>query len=128
MKIYQELDLDHFEAWSGAVCTLERIREEDKTRELESILEELYPEGMSASELNDLLWFESEGVYGWLGIKTDEELEAENEKRKEAISARTFADFCDCFYGCDGCPLEHMPLPCEESWAQWKEGLNNAGN
>lgn len=40
MRIYSELDLNTFEAWSGAVNTLDRIRREGKCEELESILEE----------------------------------------------------------------------------------------
>lgn len=43
MRIYSELDLNTFEAWSGAVNTLDRIRREGKCEELESILEEKLP-------------------------------------------------------------------------------------
>lgn len=75
MKVFYELDLNTFEAWCGAVDTLDRIREEGKTDELEDILDELYPDGMSETELNDLLWFEPETVYEWLGISEDEEEE-----------------------------------------------------
>ena len=82
MRIYTDLDLDTFGAWSGAVSTLDRIREEGKTRDLEAILEDLYPDGMDETALNDLLWFEPDTVFGWLGIRTDEELEAEEEARE----------------------------------------------
>ena len=84
MKITYELDLNSFEAWSGAIATLERIRNADKCEELESLLEELYPDGMTETELNDLLWFDDERVFEWLGIRTydtiyDELKEAEEE-------------------------------------------------
>ena len=75
MRIYSETSLENFEAWSGAVDTLDRVREEGKCDELESILEDLYPDGMSKTELNDLLWFEPETVYEWLGIEEEEEEE-----------------------------------------------------
>ena len=75
MKIYSETSLENFEAWSGAVNTLDRVREAGKCDELESILEDLYPDGMSETELNDLLWFEPETVYEWLGIEEEEEEE-----------------------------------------------------
>ena len=75
MKIYSETSLENFEAWSGAVDTLDRVREAGKCDELESILEELYPDGMSETELNDLLWFEPETVFEWLGIEEEEEEE-----------------------------------------------------
>ena len=73
MKIYSETSLENFEAWSGAVDTLDRVREAGKCDELESILEDLYPDGMSETEINDLLWFEPETVYEWLGIEEEEE-------------------------------------------------------
>jgi len=75
MKIYRETSLENFEAWSGAVGTLDRVKEAGKCDELESIIEELYPDGMSETELNDLLWFEPETIYEWLGIEEEEEEE-----------------------------------------------------
>lgn len=75
MRIYSETSLENFEAWSGAVDTLDRVREAGKCDELESILEELYPDGMSKTELNDLLWFEPETVFEWLGMEEEEEEE-----------------------------------------------------
>ena len=73
MTITYELDLERFEAWSGAKDTLDRVREEGKCSELENILEDLYPDGMTETDLNDLLCFDSESVYEWLGIDNDEE-------------------------------------------------------
>ncbi len=80
MKIYKEESLSNFEWWSGAVATADRIWEERGTEgwnELEAILEDAYPDGMDETELNDLLWFEPETVFEWLGIgdKEDEEEE-----------------------------------------------------
>lgn len=75
MKVYYELDFQSFEAWSGAVETQSRIIEEGYTEQFEAILEDLFPNGMTETELNDLLWFESERVYEWLGISCDEDEE-----------------------------------------------------
>lgn len=86
MKIYSEISLENFGAWSGAVDTLDRVREEDKCDELEAILEDLYPDGMSETELNDLLWFEPEQIFEWLGIEEedeDEETEEDDEEEEE---------------------------------------------
>ena len=77
MTITYELDLNSFKAWSGAVDTLERIQREGKCAELENVLEELYPDGMTETELNDLLWFDSESVYEWLGIRSEGQIEKE---------------------------------------------------
>ena len=68
MKMTYDLDLETFEAWQGGISTLERVKEQGKCRELEAILEDLYPEGMTETELNDLLWFEEEQVFYWCGI------------------------------------------------------------
>ena len=79
MKITYELDLATFKAWSGAVDTLDRIREEGKCEEMEFLLDELYPDGMSETELNDLLRFDSDCVFETLGI-SDEDEEDEDEE------------------------------------------------
>ena len=80
MQVSYELDLNTFEAWSSAVYTINRVRKEGKCRELECILEELYPDGMTETQLNDILWFDSEWVYEMLGINDEEEDEDEEEE------------------------------------------------
>ena len=86
MTITYELDLNSFQAWSGAKETLERIQREGKCAELENVLEELYPDGMTETELNDLLWFDSESVYEWLGIRSEEQIEKEIEEAEEELA------------------------------------------
>jgi hypothetical protein len=87
MRIYSELvDLNTFEAWSGAINTLDRIRREGKCEELESVLEELYPEGIDKTALNDLLWFESETVYEWVGLRTESQIKSEIEEAKSELA------------------------------------------
>ena len=85
MTMTYELDLNSFEAWSGAKETLERIQREGKCAELENILEELYPDGMTETELNDLLWFEPETVYEWLGIRSEEQIKKEIEEAEAEL-------------------------------------------
>ena len=59
MKIYSDISLDNFEAWSGGYDTLEVVRDKGLLERLEAILEEdIFPEGCSDTELNDFLWFE----------------------------------------------------------------------
>ena len=88
MTITYELDLNRFEAWSGAKETLERIQREGKCAELENVLEELYPDGMTETELNDLLWFDSETVYEWLGIRSEWQIEKEIEEAEEELEEK----------------------------------------
>lgn len=88
MTITYELDLNSFEAWSGAKDTLDRIQREGKCAELENVLEELYPDGMTETELNDLLWFDSESVYEWLGIRSESQIEKEIEEAEEELEEK----------------------------------------
>lgn len=86
MTITYELDLNRFEAWSGAKETLERIQREGKCGLLEQILEDIYPDGMTETQLNDLLWFDSESVYEWLGIRSEEQIEKEIKEAEEELA------------------------------------------
>ena len=85
MTITYELDLNRFEAWSGAKETLERIQREGKCSLLEQILDDIYPDGMTETELNDLLWFESETVYEWLVIRSEGQIEKEIEEAEAEL-------------------------------------------
>ena len=85
MTITYELDLNSFQAWSGAKDTLDRIQREGKCDLLEQILEDIYPDGMTETELNDLLWFDSESVYEWLGIRSEEQIENEIKEAEEEL-------------------------------------------
>ena len=85
MTITYELDLNSFQAWSGAKDTLDRIQREGKCGLLEQILEDTYPDGMTETELNDLLWFDSESVYEWLGIRSEEQIENEIKEEEEEL-------------------------------------------
>ena len=71
MKITREMNLRKFEAWSGAKNTLNKLIELDKCEELEAVLEDLYPEGMTETQLNDVLWFDNEWIYETLGIEEE---------------------------------------------------------
>lgn len=88
MTITYELDLNSFQAWSGAKETLERIQREEKCAELETVLEELYPNGMTETELNDLLWFDSESVYEWIGIRSEAQIEKEIEEAEAELEEK----------------------------------------
>jgi len=86
MKIYTEISLEEFEAWSGAVDTLERIRNAGKCDLLESVLEDAYPDGMDETQLNDILWFEDEWCYEMCGLRTESEIRQEIEEAEERIA------------------------------------------
>lgn len=73
MKIIKEMEIRDFEAWSGAVHTLNKIIEFDKCDEFDNLIDELYPDGLTDTELNDILWFEEEWIFESLGINEDDE-------------------------------------------------------
>ena len=86
MKIYTEQSLANFKFWSGAETTAQRIWEEQGSEgfdQLEAILEDLYPDGIDEMDLNDLLWFDADTVYEWLGIDDEEEEDEEDDDDEE---------------------------------------------
>lgn len=71
MRLYTN-GLSSYEPWSGAVDFYNEIVEEGKLKELEDALDELYPDGMSETELNDLLWHDEDWLRGFLDMDTEE--------------------------------------------------------
>ncbi len=126
MRIYKDFDFDSFTPWSGAVKTYNRIATEGKGDALEAILDDIYPDGMTETELNDLLWFEPETVFEWLGI-SDEEEESEEETAEptewtDPADYSAFDDFCQ---DCDCCPFDKVcktKEECKKRFAELKGG------
>ena len=73
MTIKTETNLRNFEAWSGAVDTKKIILDAGLEEEFEILIDELYPEGLTDTELNDILWFDPDWILESLGIKEEEE-------------------------------------------------------
>ena len=87
MKITKEISLKRFDAWCGAEKTLDKIISEGKAEALEFILEDLYPEGMDETQLNDLLRFDSEWCFEAVGIRTESEIESELKEAEEELES-----------------------------------------
>lgn len=73
MKIYREESLESFEFWSEAKKIVDRLTSEE-LEDLEPIIEDIYPDGIGETELNDLFWFDTEEVLSWIGLTEDEVL------------------------------------------------------
>ena len=71
MKTHTETTLRNFNAWSGAKDTKELILENRKEDEFDTLIEELYPDGLSEGMLNDILWFEEEWICEMLNIDNE---------------------------------------------------------
>lgn len=64
---------NYFKPWAGAIDTYNKIEEADLVNEFESLVEELYPDGIEETQLNDLLWFEPEFILESLGLSEETE-------------------------------------------------------
>ena len=72
MKVYSEMNLRNFKFWCGAKDNAETLTSEQLDM-VESILGELYPDGMRKTQINDLFWFEFDTIREWLGIEKEED-------------------------------------------------------
>ena len=77
MRIYREIPLTEFEFWAGGKDTVEELTDSE-LEQIEQILEEIYPEGMSEFEINDLFWFERDLIAEWLGYEDFDEIMERN--------------------------------------------------
>ena len=77
MKYYKEESLSNFEFWSGAKDRAEVLTVEDFDN-IEAQLEDLYPDGMSETDINDFFWFEEDTIAQMLGFSDWEELERDH--------------------------------------------------
>lgn len=91
MKIIQEMNFADFEPWSGACATYNRICDENKEFEMEDYLEEIFPDGCTDTELNDLLCFDSEMIYEALGIVDENGLSEQGTEYKVISNDYNFA-------------------------------------
>ena len=69
MIIKTNTNLRDFNAWAGAIYTKNLILDAGKEEEFEEIIEQCYPEGISDTNLNDILWFDRDWVLEILGIE-----------------------------------------------------------
>ena len=74
--------LRQFNFWSGAKETAEVLRFE-QLDQIETILEDCYPDGMTDTQINDIFWFESDWIAEQLGFKDWESLVKHNKGEDE---------------------------------------------
>lgn len=82
MKIYEEKSLRDFEFWSGAKDTVKYLTL-DELDTIESILEDIYPDGMEDTQINDLFWFDDDWIAEMLGYNDFEEIMNRDEEDEE---------------------------------------------
>lgn len=140
MKIISETSLDRFDAWSGGRDTLDVLIEKDLCDQLETMLEnDIFPDGCTDTELNDLLWFERDTIAEWLGFSDWEDLENVGEEDEEASFEETCAKLHECIEnkddfhtfcvscGCSSCPFDahcKLMLKCEAAYNLMLDGYS----
>lgn len=68
MRIYEEKRLRDFEFWSGAKDRVEYLTDNELDT-IESIFEDMYPDGMEDTQINDIFWFEEDWIAEMLGYE-----------------------------------------------------------
>ena len=81
-------DFSDYSPWSGAVDTYNKLVDAHKLDELESLLDEWFDGEATTTQINDVIWLESENVLAALGLKetkfravstVDDEIDSEEE-------------------------------------------------
>lgn len=95
MVVHFELSLENFQAWSGGKDTMDCLSHSE-LESLEQHLTELYPDGMTDTELNDFLWFERDLIAELLGYRNADAMLSQDEENWEehynSILAEEFPD------------------------------------
>ena len=71
------MDFSDYQPWAGARDTYALIAYHNKLEDLDELITECYPKGLTETELNDILWFDSKWVLDNLGIEVDDNDELE---------------------------------------------------
>ena len=83
ITVKRELDFHDLqnECWSGAIDTLNTVYENDKEEELMYLLAyDCFSDTPDMSEINDILWFDSDWVLETLGINSNNEDDLEDDE------------------------------------------------
>ena len=107
-----ETSLADFPAWSGAVHTLDVLIEKDLCDTVEACLVDVLGEYPTDTEINDMLWFETDAIAEWCGFSSWEALEngeEEEEETEEEETDNNFSRWCaNQSRDCSGCPYQKL--------------------
>ena len=108
-----ETSLADFPAWSGAVHTLDVLIEKDLCDTVETCLVDVLGEYPTDTEINDMLWFETDAIAEWCGFSSWEALEngeeEEEEETEEEEADNNFSRWCgNQSRDCSGCPYQKL--------------------
>ena len=108
-----ETSLADFPAWSGAVHTLDVLIEKDLCDTVETCLVDVLGEYPTDTEINDMLWFETDAIAEWCGFSSWEALEngeeEDEEETAEEEADNNFSRWCaNQSRDCSGCPYQKL--------------------
>ena len=108
-----ETSLADFPAWSGAVHTLDVLIEKDLCDTVETCLVDVLGEYPTDTEINDMLWFETDAIAEWCGFSSWEALENGEEEEEEETAEEevdnNFSRWCaNQSRDCSGCPYQKL--------------------
>lgn len=66
------MDFEDYQPWQGAVETYALIDYHDKLEEFDALISECYPDGLTETQLNDILWFNKDWVLDYLEIEDED--------------------------------------------------------
>ena len=122
------IEFGEFSPWSGAVDTWNKIKDAGLIDQFEAELETMYEDGISDTQLNDLLWFDSDWCLELVGLNEEGKDEEEDDDDKDD---EDFNDFCNSFNKCTECPLnmcktiDHCQLIFNEDKNKWMGYVQN---
>lgn len=65
------MSFNDYEPWGAAMRHFDRIVREGKWENLDNLLEELYPEGLTDVKLNDMLSYDNDWIFESIGMDTE---------------------------------------------------------
>jgi hypothetical protein len=124
MRLYEDFDIETFDAWSGGTDTKNAIIEAGKAAKFNALVDDIFPDGCDTTAMNDFLWFDSASIYEMLGLNEDGEEPEEDPADEEAgemtnpADYSTFDEFCQ---DCECCPYDAVCKTQEECKKRFEE-------
>lgn len=81
----------------AATITWDTLSSKNKLATFEFMLEDMYPNGIGSTQLNDLLAYNRDWIYDMLGISESEDTETNPQEEKELVDEKTQSNFDDDF-------------------------------
>lgn len=86
MLVKEETSLADFDAWSGGRDVLDELIANGNVSAAEQEIEDLYPDGIDKTQLNDLLWFDFRDMHPeWFDDEEDDEEDEDDDDLDEDI-------------------------------------------